>query len=150
MVTWLLTFCEISARVRHSVSWPAGPLAIRHFNYSLLFLTPGSLLPGVKNNNNNSNHDTFVVLSSWPKTLREFTRFIWWRRLSAGQSNWPQVEWTSGSGRVTNIAKFGGSARVGSCSLRYVIYLVIAVLHFILHKPLLIQSFMRQAERQAT
>jgi len=34
----------------------------------------------IDNNNNNNNNSTtmFMVLSSWPWSLREFTRFIWW------------------------------------------------------------------------
>ena len=35
----------------------------------------------------------FIVLSSWPESLREFTRFIWWmqteRRVAANRQTKP-------------------------------------------------------------
>jgi len=49
---------------RHYASWPAGPMTIRHFDYSLfLFLTPAIFTTcGIKNDSNSFTHP-FVHLT---------------------------------------------------------------------------------------
>ena len=47
------TTLQFRAFARHSASWPAGHMIVGHFDFNFFsFLPRGSLLPGVKNNNN--------------------------------------------------------------------------------------------------
>ena len=43
------------------------------------------------NNNKNNNTLMFMVLSSRPRSLREFTRFIWWMQTERQPSD--QAKW---------------------------------------------------------
>jgi len=56
------TTLQLRAFARHSVSWPAGPMTIRHFDFSFFSFYPGIFTTwGIKINNNNNNKQICIV-----------------------------------------------------------------------------------------